>query len=152
MMKFPYQKKINCEEDTVQVANEFADYIKNNITENYNCVTALNGNLGAGKTYFVKKFSGCFNINSVNSPTFSIVNEYIGEITVQHFDFYRINKVDELYDIGFQEYLMNDNTFTFIEWAELFPELLPANRFEIDIKLINQEQRELTIRKIADGE
>ncbi len=107
----------------------------------------LNGNLGAGKTFFIREVSFCFDVASVSSPTFALVNEYKGRIQIYHFDFYRINKVEELYDIGFEGYLDNEDAVIFIEWGNLFPEILPRKRTEINIKTGVEKQRTFEFRK-----
>ena len=70
----------------------------------------------------------------VNSPSFSIVNEYSGNNKVYHFDFYRLKKIEELYDIGFEEYLNDEDAIIFIEWGNLMNEALPRNYLEILIE------------------
>lgn len=140
-MEFPLVYNISSELDTVCAANEFASFLSGGE------VIALKGELGAGKTFFVKAVLKNMGINNVNSPSFAIVYEYTGQYKVNHFDFYRINKVGELYDIGFEEYISNNGTITFIEWADLFPEVLPKNRIEIEINIIDNTNRQIIIRK-----
>lgn len=121
-------------EQTQRIADDFSKFLfPGNIV-------LLNGNLGTGKTTFIKFICKNFNINNVNSPTFSIVNEYEGSRKVYHIDFYRLKSVNELYDIGFDEYLHND-AILFIEWAELFPDALPHKHFEVKIKLKEDDVR-----------
>ncbi len=101
------------------------NYAKKNIRTND--IIGLYGPLGSGKTVFTKGIASYFNVKDiVNSPTFIISNEYKGidpinnkEVTIIHFDFYRINKTDELYSIGFQEYFDRENSIFIIEWPEL---------------------------------
>lgn len=131
----------NSEEETIELAKEFASVLKGGD------VVVLNGNLGAGKTFFIREVSFCFNVSSVSSPTFALVNEYKGTIQIYHFDFYRINKVEELYDIGFEGYLDNEDAVIFIEWGNLFPEILPRKRTEINIKTGIEKQRTFEFRK-----
>ncbi|MGE5432552.1 MAG: tRNA (adenosine(37)-N6)-threonylcarbamoyltransferase complex ATPase subunit type 1 TsaE [Syntrophomonadaceae bacterium] len=141
-MKFPFSVKINSEEDTARLAKEFSETLQGGE------VVALNGNLGAGKTSFIKHLLRNFEIDNVSSPTFAIVNEYEGSLKVNHFDFYRINKVEELYDIGFEEYLTRDDTVTFIEWADLQPEVLPHRRIEISFIVNDDFTRDISFNKI----
>lgn len=89
-------------------------------------VIGLKGNLGTGKTQFVKGVAAYFEVNEiVNSPTFLIVNEYVSNIAsnsglkIFHFDLYRINSPDELSTIGFDEYINNENSISLIEWSEM---------------------------------
>lgn len=130
------------EGETSQIAREFANSVKSGDT------VALIGDLGTGKTFFVKRVANEFDYSEANSPTFAIVNIYSGRIILNHFDFYRIKKLEELYDLGFEEYLMNSSSITFIEWADMFPEILPRRRFEITIKTIGGTKREIKIEKL----
>jgi tRNA threonylcarbamoyladenosine biosynthesis protein TsaE len=138
---FPVQNIIvtNSEEETANAAYLFSSQLTGNE------VIAINGELGAGKTFFIRHMLKRFGIPNVSSPTFSLVNECNGSIKVNHFDFYRINKIEELYDIGFDEYINNSN-LTIIEWAELFPEILPINYIEISIKVNDDFSREIKIK------
>ncbi|NLT52613.1 MAG: tRNA (adenosine(37)-N6)-threonylcarbamoyltransferase complex ATPase subunit type 1 TsaE [Ignavibacteria bacterium] len=108
-------------------------------------VIALVGQLGTGKTFLVKSLCEKWEISDVTSPTFSIVNQYSGKINVNHFDFYRIKNPEELYNIGFEEYLMSGNTITFIEWADMFPEILPKDIIKIIITYSENNKRKITI-------
>ncbi len=90
-------------------------------------IFAFNGKMGAGKTTLIKAFCEELGVEEiVTSPTFSLVNEYSNENNqpVYHFDFYRIKKIEEVFDIGYEEYFYSDN-YCFIEWPELVLELLP---------------------------
>lgn len=108
-------------------------------------VIELEGNLGVGKTYFVKSFCKQLGIENSSSPSFSIVNEYQSDIKIFHFDFYRINKVEELYDIGFDDYLNDQDSIIFIEWGELFEEVLPKQRFKLSINMNKDNSRQLNL-------
>ena len=128
--------KIVCsEEETIDLAYSFADILKSGD------VIVLNGNLGAGKTFFVRNVVKKFGIENVCSPTFAIVNEYINSNKIYHFDFYRINNSSELFDIGYYDYLNDLEAITFIEWGNLIPEVLPHKRIEIDIQIENDFSR-----------
>jgi len=92
-----------------------------------NRVFALYGDMGAGKTTFIKAVCEALGVKDViNSPTFAIVNEYSAEAgrLVYHFDFYRIRKKEEAFDFGYEEYIYSD-AICFIEWPELIEDLLP---------------------------
>ncbi len=141
-MEFPFTIVVSNEGETSQIAREFANSVKSGDT------VALIGDLGTGKTFFVKRVANEFDYSEANSPTFAIVNIYSGRIILNHFDFYRIKKLEELYDLGFEEYLMNSSSITFIEWADMFPEILPRRRFEITIKTIGGTKREIKIEKL----
>ena len=140
-MDFPFTKNVNNEDETAQLAENFANFISQGQ------VIVLIGNLGAGKTFFVKKLLASFGIRNVNSPSFAIVNEYEGKIKAYHFDFYRLNKIEELYDIGWQDYLNNPDAVLFIEWGNLLPDALPAKRIEIAITYIDETKRRFEFNK-----
>lgn len=104
-------------------------------------VFALSGPMGAGKTTFIKEFCQQLNVaDTVNSPTFSIVNEYqtTDGLSVFHFDFYRIEKAEELMDIGYEDYFYS-GFYCFIEWPEKFKQLLPVNSVYISIEIAEND-------------
>lgn len=140
-MSFPYMRKSKSEQDTILIADEFASILKNGM------IVILNGDLGAGKTFFIKQVLQKFNVTNANSPTFAIVNEYVGDTTFYHFDFYRINKESELHDIGIEDYFNDEQSIIFIEWGNLFPEVLPKQRIQIKIDYIDENEREFSFIK-----
>jgi tRNA threonylcarbamoyladenosine biosynthesis protein TsaE len=96
-------------------------------------VFAFYGKMGAGKTTFVKAVCEELGVEDViTSPTFAIVNEYKGADTIYHFDFYRIKKLEEVYDMGYEDYFYSGN-LCFIEWPELIEELLPDDAVCVNI-------------------
>jgi tRNA threonylcarbamoyladenosine biosynthesis protein TsaE len=107
------------------------------------------GNMGAGKTTLIKAL--CENLGTtepVTSPTFSIVNEYIGtKNRIYHFDFYRLKNQTEALDMGYEEYFYSD-AYCFIEWPEKIPDLLPANYININIKVLDDNSRQIIIKQI----
>lgn len=140
-MKFPCERISYSEEDTKQIALEFFKELK------AGDVVVLNGTLGSGKTFFIKKIAESLGVQNANSPTFAIVNEYDSQQKIYHFDFYRINKVNELHEIGLEDYLTDSEAITFVEWGELFPEVLPSKRYEIKIEEIENEKRKFRFFK-----
>ncbi len=100
-------------------------------------VIAFYGSMGAGKTTLIKDLCHRMGVtDEVNSPTFAIVNEYVTEAgeSVYHFDFYRIKKLEEAYDIGYENYFYSGN-LCLIEWPELIEPLLPERYLRVDIRL-----------------
>lgn len=115
-----------------------------------NTVFAMYGKMGAGKTTFIKAVCECLGVEDViNSPTFAIVNEYRsdkGEL-IYHFDFYRIKKLEEVYDMGYEDYFYS-GALCFIEWPELIEELLPGDAVKVYIE--EQEDGTRTVRLNAE--
>lgn len=102
-----------------------------------NTVFAFYGKMGAGKTTFIKALCKELGVeDEVNSPTFAIINEYRSETTAEliyHFDFYRIKKLDEVYDLGYEDYFYC-GAICLIEWPELIEELLPTDTVRVKIE------------------
>ncbi|MGN0068276.1 MAG: tRNA (adenosine(37)-N6)-threonylcarbamoyltransferase complex ATPase subunit type 1 TsaE [Prevotella sp.] len=109
-------------------------------------VFAFYGKMGAGKTTFIKAVCECLGVeDNVTSPTFAIVNEYQSRATGQdiyHFDFYRIKKIEEVYDMGYEDYFYSGN-ICFIEWPELIEELLPEDAIRISINELPDGSRSI---------
>src|SRR5574344_371012 len=111
-------------------------------------VFAFYGKMGAGKTTFIKALCKELGVNDeVNSPTFSLINEYRSETSselIYHFDFYRIKKLEEVYDLGYEDYFYS-GALCFIEWPELIEELLPTDAKKVSIDEITDGARIITI-------
>lgn len=111
-------------------------------------VFAFYGAMGAGKTTFISALCEALGISDVvNSPTFSIVNEYRSDTTgelVYHFDFYRIQKIDEVYDMGYEDYFYS-GALCLIEWPELIEDLLPEDAVRVSIEEQPDGSRTLTL-------
>lgn len=117
------------------------------IAETKNRVIIFNGNMGVGKTTFIKALSHILGVKDVtSSPTFSLVNEYLAsnDELVYHFDVYRINSEAEAMDMGIDEYLYSGE-WCFIEWAEKIPNLIPENHSVVNIELLPNGNRKLTL-------
>ena len=125
------------ENETYKVAYDLASKVKDNE------IICLDGDLGAGKTVFVRGFSKYFNINEISSPTFTIVNEYNGDKTIYHFDVYRLNDEYDFYDIGGEEYFSKG--ICIIEWSKNIEGALPENCIKIYINKISETEREIII-------
>ena len=108
-------------------------------------VFAFYGKMGAGKTTFIKAVCEELGVEDViTSPTFAIVNEYTtGEKSIYHFDFYRIKKLEEVYDMGYEEYFYS-GALCFIEWPELIEELLPEDAVKVIIETLPAGGRSIT--------
>ena len=109
-------------------------------------VIVLTGDLGAGKTVFVRGLAKGLGHDEdlVNSPSFTIINEYPGEKPLYHFDLYRLSDQDELYEIGWDEYLNRDGLIV-VEWGEKAKNYLPSRYYQINFKFLNENEREIDI-------
>lgn len=110
-------------------------------------VVALYGQMGAGKTTLIKHLCKALGVQDVvNSPSFSLVNEYQrsnGE-PIYHFDFYRINKIEEAFDFGYEEYFFSNN-LCLIEWPEVIEDLIPNDAVKLTIRVVDEGRREIQI-------
>ena len=104
--------------------------------------------MGAGKTTFIKAICEELGVSDViTSPTFAIVNEYRSDVAgelIYHFDFYRIKKLEEVYDMGYEDYFYS-GALCFIEWPELIEELLPGNAIKVTIEEVENGERKVTL-------
>ncbi|MDR3188373.1 MAG: tRNA (adenosine(37)-N6)-threonylcarbamoyltransferase complex ATPase subunit type 1 TsaE [Prevotellaceae bacterium] len=110
-------------------------------------VLAFYGAMGAGKTTLIRELCRALRVtDNVTSPTFALINEYrtADSEKVLHFDFYRIKKLEEAYDLGCDEYF-DSGCFCLVEWAELVEELLPPDALRIRIETINANARTLSL-------
>ncbi|MBR5514601.1 MAG: tRNA (adenosine(37)-N6)-threonylcarbamoyltransferase complex ATPase subunit type 1 TsaE [Clostridia bacterium] len=130
-------------DETEKIAFEFAKNLKNND------FIAMYGDLGAGKTAFTRGLCSCLTPDEyVSSPTYTIVNEYIGDsFRVCHFDMYRIADEDDLYSIGFYDYT---DCIMICEWCENIESSIPDNYYKVTItKTDNENIRNITIEEIS---
>lgn len=127
-------------EETKKVAEEFASKL------NAGDVVLLSGDLGAGKTTFTQfVFKALGVVEVVNSPTFAVLKTYKGnKFTLNHFDTYRVS-VEEAIECGFDEVLSDRSCITFIEWASMIEPLIPNNNIKVNIKIIDENTREIEI-------
>ena len=132
----------NKEADTENIGAEFAQNpkLKNG------AVIAMYGDLGAGKTAFVRGMARGLGLNCrVNSPTFTIVNEYLGERELIHFDMYRLSSADELFDIGWEDYIAR-GAICAVEWSENVKDAFFGDEIEVIIDKLGDNQRKITIK------
>ena len=110
-------------------------------------IFCLSGDLGVGKTVFTKGFAKGLGIDEdITSPTFTLINEYNGRIPLYHFDVYRIGDIEEMEEIGYDDYFFGQG-ICLIEWAELIEEILPEKRIEVTIE--KDLERGFEYRKIT---
>lgn len=132
-------------QDIARAAKEFIQYISESDAQSN--IFAFYGHMGAGKTTFVTAICKALGVeDTVNSPTFTIVNEYRAAkgFPVYHFDFYRINKLQEAYEIGIDEYF-SGNGLCLIEWPERIEELLPEDVIKVTITPQEDGSREVEV-------
>lgn len=131
-------------EDTVKIASAFAK------TLHKGDIVCLYGDLGAGKTAFVAGIAQAFDYTGyTSSPTFTLMNEYLADIPIYHFDVYRIGSSDEMYEIGMDDYLFGDGVCV-IEWPDRIKDLLPETVIQVRIEKDSQkgdDYREITIER-----
>ena len=135
-MKF----KSSSVKETIEFGRKFAEELK------AGDVVCLEGDLGAGKTHFVKGIASGFGIDQekVNSPTVTLINEYYAEIPIFHFDCYRLKTIQEALEIGIEEYLYGEGV-SVIEWPSKIKELIPENAIQIEIKHTGTSERSILI-------
>lgn len=117
------------------------------LNSNPHRVILFNGEMGVGKTTFIKALCEVLGVTEpTSSPTFSLVNQYQTQdgITIYHFDVYRLKEEREAYDIGMDEYL-DSGAWNFIEWAEKIPSLIPDTYSVIDLEKLSDGTRKLTL-------
>ncbi|MEE9372742.1 MAG: tRNA (adenosine(37)-N6)-threonylcarbamoyltransferase complex ATPase subunit type 1 TsaE [Saprospiraceae bacterium] len=139
----------NSKEFNVHSAKELevvADYI---FTQNYSKIICFRGELGAGKTTLISRLCKKLNCqDETSSPTFSIVNEYIySNGIVYHFDLYRLESIEEVFDIGLQEYLDSDE-YCFFEWPELIMDIVLDQFVDVLITVGSNNDRKIIISEI----
>jgi tRNA threonylcarbamoyladenosine biosynthesis protein TsaE len=131
-------KSSSSPDETIAIAKEFAKSVKPGD------VICLQGELGSGKTHFVRGFVQGFGIlgDVVTSPTFTIINEYDGDTPIYHFDFYRLEDYREAIEIGAEEYL-HGNGVCIVEWPDRIAEILPTYSRMISLNVTDKEKREI---------
>ncbi len=132
----------NSANDTENFASEFAKTVEGGT------VIAMKGDLGAGKTCFTRGFAkGMDFYGDVNSPTFAIVNEYLGgRLPVYHFDMYRVSGWEDLFSTGYFEY-MESGGVLIIEWSENIESALPDDVVTVTIEKIDEQKRKISVER-----
>ena len=127
-----YKITTHSEKETIEIAQNFE-------SEKFpNMVICLNGDLGSGKTIFTKGFAQAMGIDEITSPTFTIIKEYNGELPLYHMDVYRLEDSKE--NLGIEEYF-DMGGVTIIEWSNIIKDILPEERLEIKIKIVDENTR-----------
>jgi tRNA threonylcarbamoyladenosine biosynthesis protein TsaE len=133
-----YKVYLKDEEETKSFGYKLGEIVKKG------SIICLLGDLGAGKTTFTQSLAKGLGVcDYVTSPTFTIVNEYDGRIPLYHFDVYRIVSSEEMYDIGYDEYINSDGV-CIIEWANLIEDIVPEERLTIELKYV-EDGREMIL-------
>ena len=140
------EKKVLSFEEINEIIDKLSQRIK---TDDIKSI-ALIGDLGTGKTHISKRI--CKNLGvteNVKSPTFTYLIEYdLEDIKIVHFDLYRLANIDELYEVGYQEYVCADNTLLLIEWANNVPEVVEDSSVVINLEYFDENKRYIEISGI----
>ncbi len=140
----------NSEEETIALGRKFAERLK------LGDVVAIRGDLGAGKTEFIKGICEFFDVaEMVNSPTFTIINHYTGqtddsEVNIFHIDLYRINNNKELEEIGFEECIHSPDNIKLIEWPEKAEDKLDTWNYKVFITTDKEDENQRVIEIIEN--
>ena len=133
------------EEETENIGESFSAQLSSS------SVVAMYGELGAGKTAFVRGMARGMGLDCrVSSPTFTIVNEYLGDRSLIHFDMYRLNDADELFDIGWEDYLRRDAVCV-VEWSEKVKDAFFGDEYTVTIEKLSDNERQITIREAGES-
>lgn len=132
------------EEETAALAEKLAPTLRPGD------VLVLQGELGAGKTEFVRGLAAALEIDptTVNSPSYTIVNEYPGPRPLYHFDLYRLGDPSELYEIGWDDYLGRDGLIA-VEWGERAGSMLPSRYYLLQFRILSEAEREISLSVVT---
>ncbi len=131
-------------EETIAAARDFSKKIKPGT------VVALSGDLGSGKTTFIKGLALGFGMKDgakITSPTFALMHIYPSKPKVYHFDLYRLDSVKEVADMGFEEYISEPDVVSCVEWAEKAGELIPKDAVKINFTVLSSNERKIQFGK-----
>ena len=134
----------NSADETKKIGYELAEKLDKE--KNPRRYIALRGEMGVGKTAFTSGFASYFDIKSVKSPTYTVMNEYRGRASVYHFDMYRITDGDDLYSIGYDDYI-ESGAYCLVEWSENIEDFIPSDAIFVTIERCSdgEEKRKITI-------
>ena len=140
-------KKVLNFKEIDKVAEKLADYVQSGD------VVALIGDLGTGKTTFTKKFAETLGVtDNLKSPTFNYVLEYFsGRLPLYHFDVYRLGEAEEIYEVGYEDYLGGDGVML-IEWADIIQSELPKEYIRITLEYDGDETRGVSLEYVGNKE
>ncbi|MFN3190143.1 MAG: tRNA (adenosine(37)-N6)-threonylcarbamoyltransferase complex ATPase subunit type 1 TsaE [Aureliella sp.] len=148
----PAEKSKSFELADLVSTEEFAKRLADSITTPF--TITLNGTLGAGKTQFVRFFAAAMGvpIEDVTSPTYVLIQRYVGRQTIYHFDFYRLETAEQVWDLGIDEIFV-EPAVVLIEWANKFPDCLPEDYLQLDLSTRAEERNNerRTLRVSANG-
>ena len=131
------------ESDTEALGERFGEAVPDGT------VIAMYGELGAGKTAFVRGMARGMGLDCrVSSPTFTIVNEYLGKRSLIHFDMYRLGSSDELFDIGWEDYISR-NAVCVVEWSENVRDAFFGDEVSVTIEKLGETERRITVERAA---
>ena len=139
----------NNTEETERLGRLLAEKI--DVSKTSRVFIAMHGEMGVGKTAFVRGFASHFEISNVKSPTYTVVNEYRGRKNIYHFDMYRIESEDDLYSIGFDEYVEKDG-ICISEWSENVEDFIPEDSVRVTIKRASDSEAKREIEILWDGQ
>lgn len=134
-------------EETEQVGRDLAKKLDTDGIKR--AFIALRGEMGVGKTAFTRGFASYFSIQCVKSPTYTVVNEYRGKANIYHFDMYRIDGEDDLFSIGFDDYIEKDG-YCIAEWSENITDFLPDGTLFVTISRTQNGENERLIETSKD--
>lgn len=123
-------REISSPDEMYVLGREIAGLLREAMKTQNAVVVCLDGDMGVGKTTLVAGICSDFGVLRAKSPTYTVVNEYRGELPIFHFDFYRLADEDDLTSIGYDDYLQR-NALLFVEWSELLPNAIPSDAFHI---------------------
>lgn len=130
----------NNTEETREIGKKLAEMLEGGDRK----FVALRGEMGVGKTAFTTGFASHFSVSGVKSPTYTVMNEYRGRATIYHFDMYRITDGDDLYSIGYDDYIESD-AYSLVEWSENIEDFIPEGAVFVTIERCPEDENKRRI-------